>query len=83
MPTLPARITLLVTEAHTRLATGLTSGLSTGLATGLSRRLGPVDETGGGRNTDEGFHISGGAVVAGAITVGVSAFVAKKLGALE
>ena len=79
MPMLLARITLLVTEAHTRLTTALT----TGLPAGLSRRLGPVDETGGGRNTDEGFHISGGAVVAGAITVGVSAFVAKKLGALE
>jgi hypothetical protein len=46
-------------------------------------RLEPVDERGGGRNTDEGFHISGGAVVAGAIAAGVGAFVAKKLGALE
>jgi hypothetical protein len=45
-------------------------------------RLEPVDERGGGRNTDEGFHISGGAVVAGAIAAGVGAFVAKKLGAL-
>jgi hypothetical protein len=46
-------------------------------------RLEPVDERGGGRNTDEGFHISGGAVVAGAIAAGVGAFVAKKLGALD
>jgi hypothetical protein len=49
----------------------------------LRVRLEPVDERGGGRNTDEGFHISGGAIVAGAIAAGVGAFVAKKLGALE
>ena len=49
----------------------------------LGARLGPVDERGGGRNTDEGFHIAGGAVVAGAIATGVGAFIAKKLGALE
>jgi hypothetical protein len=54
----------------------------TELVIGLRRRLDPVDERGGGRNTDEGFHISGGALVAGAITAGVAAFVAKKLGAL-
>ena len=41
------------------------------------------DERGGGRNTDEGFHISAGAVIAGAIAAGVAAFVAKKLGALQ
>lgn len=46
-------------------------------------RLEPVDERGGGRNTDEGFHISGGAIVAGAIAAGVGAFIAKKLGALK
>ncbi len=46
-------------------------------------RLAALDERGGGRNTDEGFHISGGAVVAGVIVAGVSAFVAKKLGVLE
>ena len=45
-------------------------------------RLAPVDERGGGRNTDESFHISGGALIAGAIAAGVGAFVAKKLGAL-
>ena len=49
----------------------------------LAARVGPVDERGGGRNTDEGFHIAGGAVVAGAIVTGVGAFIAKKLGALE
>jgi hypothetical protein len=49
----------------------------------LQRRLGPIDERGGGRNTDEAFHISGGALVAGAIAAGVGAFVAKKLGVLE
>lgn len=49
----------------------------------IHRRLEPVDERGGGRNTDEGFHISGGAIIAGAIAAGVGAFVAKKLGALE
>lgn len=48
----------------------------------LSARLGPVDDRGGGRNTDEGFHISGGAIVAGAIAAGVGAFIARKLGAL-
>ena len=49
----------------------------------LGARTGPLDERGGGRNTDEGFHIAGGAVVAGAIVTGVGAFIAKKLGALE
>lgn len=49
----------------------------------LTARTGPVDECGGGRNTDEGFHIAGGAVVAGAIATAVGAFIAKKLGALE
>ena len=48
----------------------------------LSARLGPVDDRGGGRNTDEGFHISGGAIVAGALAAGVGAFIARKLGAL-
>ena len=67
LPTLRARATLTVTELHARLAA----------------RLGPVDETGGGRNTDEGFHIAGGAVVAATIVAGVGAFIAKKLGALD
>ena len=31
----------------------------TNLLLWLQQRLGPVDERGGGRNTDEGFHISG------------------------
>ncbi|MHA6781713.1 hypothetical protein ACVGOW_12075 [Pseudonocardia saturnea] len=48
----------------------------------LGARMGPVDDRGGGRNTDEGFHISGGAIVAGAIAAGVGAFIARKLGAL-
>jgi hypothetical protein len=48
----------------------------------LHQRWEPLDERGGGRNTDEGFHIAGGAVVAGAIAAAVAAFVAKKLGAL-
>jgi hypothetical protein len=67
LPTLRARAILTVTELHARLAA----------------RLGPVDETGGGRNTDEGFHIAGGAVVAATIVAGVGAFIAKKLGALD
>ena len=67
LPTLRARATLTATELHARLAA----------------RLGPVDETGGGRNTDEGFHIAGGAVVAATIVAGVGAFIAKKLGALD
>lgn len=53
------------------------------LVTRLGACLGPIDERGGGRNTDEGFHIAGGAIVAGAIATGVGAFIAKKLGALE
>lgn len=53
------------------------------LAGRLTARVGPVDERGGGRNTDEGFHIAGGAVIAGAIATAVGAFIAKKLGALE
>lgn len=53
------------------------------LAWTVRLRLAGIDERGGGRNTDEGFHISGGAVVAGVIVAGVSAFVAKKLGVLE
>lgn len=53
------------------------------LAWTVRLRLAAIDERGGGRNTDEGFHISGGAVVAGVIVAGVSAFVAKKLGVLE
>lgn len=55
----------------------------TALVLWLRQRLEPIDERGGGRNTDEGFHISGGALVAGAIVVGVGAFVARRLGALE
>ena len=46
-------------------------------------RLEAVDERGGGRNTDEGFHIAAGAVIAGSIAAGVSAYVATKLGALK
>lgn len=46
-------------------------------------RMDPIDERGGGRNTDEGFHISAGAVIAGVIAAGVAAFVADKLGALK
>lgn len=46
-------------------------------------RLATLDERGGGRNTDEGFHISAGAVIAGVIATAVSAFVANKLGVLK
>jgi hypothetical protein len=49
----------------------------------IAERLEPIDERGGGRNTDEGFHISGGAVVAGAIAAAVGTFIAAKLGALK
>ena len=48
----------------------------------LLQRVEPVDERGGGRNTDEGFHIAAGAVIAGTIAAAVGAFIAKKLGAL-
>jgi len=46
-------------------------------------RIGPVDERGGGRNSDEGFHIGAGAIIGAAIAAGVGAYVAKKIGALE
>ena len=46
-------------------------------------QLEQVDERGGGRNTDEGFHISAGAIIAGTIAAGVGAFVANKLGVLK
>ncbi|MHA6783182.1 hypothetical protein ACVGOW_19610 [Pseudonocardia saturnea] len=49
----------------------------------IRARLEPLDERGGGRNTDEGFHISAGAVIAGTIAAGVTAFIANKLGALR
>ena len=61
------RLTVFVADAYARLA----------------GRLGPPDERGGGRNSDEGFHIGAGAVIAGVIAAGVGAFVAKKLGALD
>jgi hypothetical protein len=50
-----------------------------------SDRLGlePVDERGGGRNSDEGMHIGAGAVIAGTIAAGIGAFIASKLGALR
>lgn len=48
-----------------------------------TRAIEPMDERGGGRNSDEGFHIAGGALIAGAIVAGVAAFVANKLGALK
>lgn len=53
-------------------------------ATEVQMRLAGVveDETGGGRNTDEGFHISGGAIAAGVVVTAVGAFVANKMGAL-
>jgi hypothetical protein len=53
------------------------------LAWSVRARLGQVDERGGGRNTDEGFHISAGAIIAGTIAAGVGAFVANKLGVLK
>jgi hypothetical protein len=40
-------------------------------------------ELGGARNSDEGFHIGGGAVAAGVITVAVGAFITKKMGLLS
>jgi len=53
------------------------------LAWALRAQLEQVDERGGGRNTDEGFHISAGAIIAGTIAAGVGAFVANKLGVLK
>lgn len=53
------------------------------LAWAIRQRLEPLDERGGGRNSDEGMHIGAGAVIAGTIAAGVGAFVANKLGALK
>ena len=53
------------------------------LAWAVRTRLEPLDERGGGRNSDEGMHIAAGAVIAGTIAAGISAFVANKLGALK
>lgn len=49
----------------------------------LRFRLQPLDDRGGGRNSDEGLHIGAGAVIAGTIAAGVGAFVANKLGLLK
>lgn len=46
-------------------------------------RLEPLDERGGGRNSDEGLHIGAGAIIAGTIAAGVGAFVANRLGLLN
>ena len=54
-----------------------------GLAWALRLRIDPIDERGGGRNSDEGFHIGAGAVIAGVIAAGVGAYVTTKLGALK
>ena len=43
----------------------------------------PIDERGGGRNSDEGMHIGAGAVIAGTIAAGVGAFIANRLGMLQ
>lgn len=67
MRTVLSSIQLVVTEAHLV----------------LLRRTGPMDERGGGRNSDEGFHIGAGAVLGGLILTAVGGYVAKKLGALE
>lgn len=53
------------------------------LAWAVRLRLEPLDERGGGRNSDEGMHIGAGAVIAGTIAAGIGAFVANKLGALK
>lgn len=53
------------------------------LAWAIRLRLEPLDERGGGRNSDEGMHIGAGAVIAGTIAAGIGAFVANKLGALK
>lgn len=52
------------------------------LYTWFRSRLEPVDERGGGRNSDEGFHIGAGVIIGGAIAAGVGAYVARQLGAL-
>ncbi len=68
-----------------RLTTRATGAAMTALdrLVALLRPCEPMDERGGGRNSDEGFHIAGGAIIAGAIAAGVGAFVAKKLGLLQ
>ena len=49
----------------------------------LRLRLQPLDERGGGRNSDEGLHIGAGAIIAGTIAAGVGAYVANRLGLLK
>jgi hypothetical protein len=49
----------------------------------LRLRLEPLDERGGGRNSDEGLHIGAGAIIAGTIAAGVGAYVANRLGLLK
>ena len=74
-------------HTRTRLSAHVTSGLLTALAWVLAATrpgaLEPLDERGGGRNSDEGFHIAGGAVIAGTIVAAVGAFVADRLGLLQ
>lgn len=53
------------------------------LAWAVRLRFEPLDERGGGRNSDEGMHIGAGAVIAGTIAAGIGAFVASKLGVLD
>ncbi|WP_300007396.1 hypothetical protein [Pseudonocardia sp.] len=60
-----------------------TRDLTHRLAWAIRLRLEPLDERGGGRNSDEGMHIGAGAVIAGTIAAGIGAFVASKLGALK
>jgi hypothetical protein len=69
-PTTWTRLNLRITEVYSRAQSWLRG------------RLEPVDERGGGRNSDEGFHIGGGAVIGGLIAAGVGAFVARQLGLL-
>jgi hypothetical protein len=74
-------------STRTRMSAHVTHGLLTAVSWVLAamrpRGLEPLDERGGGRNSDEGFHIAGGAVIAGAIVAAVGAFVADRLGLLQ
>jgi hypothetical protein len=49
----------------------------------LGGRVEAVDERGGGRNSDEGFHIGAGAIIGGTIAAAVGAYVADRLGLLS
>ena len=70
-------------QIWTRLTTTLSTAMLLVVAAARPGGLEPLDEHGGSRNSDEGFHIAGGAIIAGTITAAIAAFVADRLGLLQ